>query len=767
MWNNISGFLIRQRIAIIVVMGIITAFMAYEATKVELSYEFPQIVPQSDPDYVFYRNFKDSFGEDGNIITVGFSEKDVFTLDVLNDWCKLARDLDSVPGVDTVVSIASLPWVEKNTEEKRFVMRPLISHLPRTQTQADSIKKELLNLPFYKHLLYNEKTHATLLAIRVKQKTLVSKDRVALINNTRRLGDSFAVRHGLTAHYSGLPYIRTIFAQKIQKELNLFLALSVIVTALILLVFFRSIYNVIFPLIIIIVILIWTLGIIVLYGYKITLLSALIPPLVVIIGIPNFIYFLNNYHQEYKKNRKKILAITRMVNNIAQVVFLNNTTTAIGFGVLFFVDSPILNEFGTIAFTMIVLTYVITLMLMPAVFSMLPDPKTRHLHYLENPIMRRFLNVINALAQNNRKKVYAISTLLLIVSLFGMTKLKDLGYVLDDVPKGDKLYQDLAFFQDNFKGIMPFEMIVNTKKKNGLLNLKRLEQIEQLEDTIKNIPEFSDVPLSIVDVVKFARQSFYFGDSSKYGLLSPREEIFMLPYIKRMNTRSNIGSSLMDKNMQVARISAKLADVGTVRLDQIVKKLNSDAVKIFPGKDVDFKITGYSFIFMKGNKYLLANLIWSLALAIGLIIVVIVILFRSARLVLIALIPNFLALIITGGIMGFFGIHLKPSTVLVFSIAFGIAIDASFHFLVRYRQDLKRNNWDISTTVSESLHRTGFSVVYTSLVLFFGFGIFCFSNFGSTVALGALTAITLLCAMFTNIILIPALLLSFDKTKKV
>ena len=764
MWANLATLIIRHRVIILVIMGLITAFMGYEAVQVELSYEFPQVIPQSDPDFVYYRQFKDQFGEDGNIITIGFKSKDVFQIDVLKDWYCLAKDLEQVPGVDTVVSIASLPWVEKNSELHKFIMHPLIPVEPESQESADSIKKALLNLPFYHLLLYNEQTNATLIAIRVKQKTLVSKDRAALIVNTRRLGDAFGTNHNVEMHYSGLPYIRTRYAQKIQNELNIFLGLSVLVTALILLVFFRSFYNVIFPLIIIVVILIWTLGIIVLYGYKITLLSALIPPLVVIIGIPNFVYFLNNYHQEYKRHRRKMYAITRMVGNIAQVVFLNNTTTAIGFGVLFFIDSPILKEFGTIAFTMIVLTYFITLILMPIVFSLLPDPKTRHLHYLENPIMKRFLNGINNLAQNNRKKVYTTSIILLVVALFGMTKLKDIGFILDDVPKNDKLAVDLNFFQTNFKGIMPFEITVDTKKKNGLLSLSRLEQIEQLEDTIKHIPEFA-APMSIVDVVKFARQSFYNGDSSKYGLLSSREQVFMLPYIKKLNAKSTIGVSMMDKNMQLARVSAKIADVGSVRLEQIEKRLKKDAVSIF-GKDVDFRITGYSFIFLKGNKYLIVNLIWSLALAIGLIIIVIAILFRSFRLVVIALVPNFLALIITGGIMGYFGIHLKPSTVLVFSIAFGIAIDASFHFLVRYRQDLRLNDGDISKTVSESLHRTGFSVVYTSLVLFFGFGIFCFSNFGSTVALGALTAITLLCAMFTNIILIPALLLSFDRMKK-
>ncbi len=754
--------MIRQRVAILIVIGLISAFMGFHARNIELSYDFPQVVPLSDPDYTYYRKFQKQFGEDGNLIIVGIEGKDVFHLDILRDWYQLGEKLNSVHGIDTAISISSLVSIEKNTELRKFKLNALFPHIPTSQDEADSIRARLKAMPFYKNLFYNDSTNATYMALRLERKVLFSSEREKLIEDVTRIADAFGQKHEVEVHYSGLPYIRTIYAHKLKDEINTFLGLSVLITSLILLLFFRGFNNVIFPLIIIALVMVWTMGLIVLLGYKLTLLTALIPPLIVIIGVPNFIYFVNSYHQEYRKHEQKVLAITRMVQSIAQVVFLNNATTAIGFGVMFFVDSPILTEFGVVAFLMICFTYFLMLVMLPIVFSYLPPPSPRNIRYLDNKLMNRFLRQIDYFGQKRRKVVLIAISCITLVSLVGISQLKALGYILDDVPKTDKLYTDLQFYERNFKGIMPFEIILDTHKKNGLLNLANLHKIEEVQDSLEALPEFSQT-LSIVDVVKFARQSFYNGSVSRYGLPDVSEQIFLLPYLRGLKMKKGIGNALVDSTLEISRVSGKMADVGSLRLGKIERHLHKVLPKILEGSGISYRITGYSLIFLRGNHYLNLNLIYSLALAIALITIVIAWLFKSARLVVITLIPNFLALIITGGIMGFFHIYLKPSSVLVFSIAFGIAVDASFHFLVKYRLARAQLGGDISTALTNTLMETGFSIVYTSLILFFGFGIFCFSNFGSTIALGALTAITILSAMFTNIILIPALLTVFDK----
>jgi hypothetical protein len=741
--------------------------MGYFARDVKLSYDLPQVIPESDPDYIFYQNFKKQFGEDGDLLIIGFNQKDVFRKDIFNQWQGLAQALDSVNGVKSVTSVSTIQILQKDTATHKFKLSALFSRAAASQQEVDSIKRAYLSQPIYHNLFYNDSTHATMMAVKLDNKALHSSDRVAVINAINDLSGKFAEQNNVELHYSGLPYIRTVFAQKIQRELNIFLALSVLVTSIILLIFFRSFYAVIFPLALITVIIIWTLGIIVLLGYKLTLLTGLIPPLIVIIAVPNFVYFFNRYHHEFKKYGNKMVAIVRMVENIAKVVFLNNVTTAIGFGVLFFVKSPVLKEFGMVAFIMICLIYVITLILLPVIFSYLPEPNNKQTQYLNNKYMLGFIGFVDRLAHKHRAIVYTVTIVLSILSIIGVSKLHAVGYIMDDIPSKDRLSIDLAFFEHNFTGIMPFEVVVDTHKKNGLLNLSKLERIGQFEDSLTAVPQVAGA-ISVVDIAKYARQAFYNADSSQYTLPERSEQVFLLPYLQGFNFNKGTGggTNIVDSNFQVARISARISDCGSVKLAKIEKKLRKDAQQIFDG-DISFNFTGYSLIFLKGNKYLITNLASSLTMAILLITVVIAWLFRSVRLVIITLIPNILALLITASLMGYLNIPLKPSTVLVFSIAFGIAIDASFHFLVNYRQDLRRHNWDISKAISVALKETGASIIYTSLVLFFGFGIFCFSTFGSTVALGALSSLTILCAMFTNIIIIPALLISFDKKKEI
>jgi len=764
MWANLTAFIIRNRIVFTVFIVGITAFMGYKAKDVQLSYDFPQVIPNTDPDFVDYMNFKKTFGEDGDLFIVGFQSKEVFKLDVFNNWRNLSLDIKKLQGVKTVATVSNLLALGKDTSTHKFFIRPLVTGLLQTQEQADSIRDKILSLPFYRNLFYNDSTHATLMAIKLDQKALLTKDRETLLANVLLLTNKFSNQNRIKLNYTGLPYIRTLYGNKVKNELNLFLALSILVTSLILFLFFRSFTSVFFPMIIIGVIIVLTLGFVVLLHYKLTLLTALIPPLIVIIAVPNFIYFLNRYHNEYKKYGNKMKGIIMMVQNIAKIVFLNNTTTAIGFGVLYFVDSPVLKEFGIVAFLMITTTYFATLIIMPIVFSFLPAPTERQTGYLESKNMNRFIEGIINLVNNKRKTIYLLASALGIVSIIGVSRLHAVGYIMDDIPHKDKLYTDLMFFEENFRGVMPFEIVLNTGREGGALDLEELNKIQQLQDTLASMPEFSTT-ISIADVAKYANQAFYNGRPSRYSLPSHRDLLFLMRYLPDMNLAkvSDVGFAVTDSNRQLVRITTKMADVGSVRLGYIINKLNKDIPAIWGDEKIKPEFTGFSKIFLKGNTYLIKNLIISLISAILLIIVVIVILFPSARLVLITLIPNCLALLITAGLMGFLNIPLKPSSVLVFSIAFGIAIDMSFHFLVNYRQDFKIHNWDVRKTVGNTMRITGFSMVYTSLVLLFGFGIFCFSSFGSTIALGALTSLTIFCAMFSNIIVIPALLVSFDK----
>ncbi|MBL4654555.1 MAG: MMPL family transporter, partial [Bacteroidia bacterium] len=762
MWVKIATFILRNRLILITLLGLATAFMAYKAREVKLSYQFLNILPNDDEDFKQYSAFKEKFGEDGSTLFIGLQNDNFFKLENFNSWFQLAEDVKSLDGVDDVLSMSHIYNLKKNSEAKRFDLVPLFETKPTTQEELDKKIKKIFNLPFYDGLIFNKETKATLMAIKISGEKVNSEARNELVLAIVEKAEFFGEQGHIKLHYSGLPLIRTNNTTKIAKELKQFIYYAIGVTAVILLLFFRSFYAVIFPLIVVIAGVVWSIGSLVLFGYDMTLLTGLIPPLIVVIGIPNCIFLLNKYHDEYRKHGDKFKSLSRMVQKIGVVTFLTNFTTAIGFGVFSFTDSPLLKEFGNIAALNIMMTYIISIIFIPVVFSYLPPPSVRATKHLENKITINILNAFAYWINNRRPTIYIVTSLLIVLSVVGFVKIKTGGYFTEDVPKSDPIYQDLVFFENNFDGVMPFEILIDAKKKGKITRLTSLQKMEELNIVLREYPELS-LSLSIVDFAKFTRQAFYNGKLSKYALPTKREQSFILPYVSNSEIKNDLGFTVVDENKQKGRISVRIADVGALRIDEIKQDLTQKIKKIFDPEKYNVLLTGTSLIFSRSNSYLIKNLKQSLLLAILFISILMAMLFSSYKMLIIAMIPNFIPLLITAGVMGFFNIPLKPSTVLIFSVAFGISVDNTIHYLAKYRQELKSNELNISVAVNTALKDAGVSMLYTSIILLCGFSIFMGSNFGGTVALGLLVSLTLMFAMFANLVLLPSMLLTLER----
>ena len=455
------------------------------------------------------------------------------------------------------------------------------------------------------------------------------------------------------------------------------------------------------------------------------------------------------------------------------VTLFCNITAAIGFAVFAFTSSAILKEFGVVAGTSIMLIFFISFILLPAVLSYLPPPKAAQTKYLDNKWVINFLLMIERWVMNHKKTVYIITSLVLIVSVAGIFRLKTVAFIVDDLPKTDKLYTDLTFFEKNFKGVMPLEIVVDTKRRNGLTGTRALtvfDKIDTLSQYIANQPNMNR-PLSIAEGLKFAKQAFYDGDSANYQMPNMFDGAFVGEYLRpakndsnsNKNSLSKMLTSFMDSSRQSTRVSVNMADVGTLKLPEMLAGIEKRATELFDTAQYNVKLTGTSITFLEGSRFIINGLKESIFWAFLLISLCMLYLFKSFRILVCSLIPNLIPLVITAGVMGWVGVPLKPSTVLVFSVALGIAIDITIRFLVNYKQELPQHNNDVMATVASTIRHTGLSIVYTSMVLIAGFIIFCFSSFGGTIALGWLTSITLLVATLTNLILLPVLLLVMGK----
>ena len=748
--------------------------MGYHARRVELSYEFARAIPTDHPKYKAYQEFRKKFGEDGNLLVIGIQTDKLFQAKTFNNYISLQKDMKGINGVEDVISIPSAVNLIKDPGTEKLKAQPIFLDTILRQAEIDSSKNVFFNLPFYKTLLYNPETNAWLMGVRINKTIMNSRKRIDVVESITAMAREFGKRNNLEIHLSGLPLIRTEMATRIANEMKWFLLASVVLSAFILLLFFRSFGTMLLSLAVVVTGVVWSLGTIHLLGYKITLLTALIPPLVVVIGIPNCIYFLTKYHSGFNETGNKKKSLVEMISRMGIVTFFCNLSAAIGFAVFALTRSDILKEFGTVAGTNIMLLFFISLILIPVVLSYMPSPKSRHTKYLYNPSLNRWLGRLENWSLNHRRLIYAVTSLIVVVAVAGIFKLKTIGYIVDDLPKSDKIYTDLKFFEKNFKGVMPLEIIVDTKKKYGVSKIfSNLEKIDTLSQYIASMHDIAR-PLSITEGLKFAKQALFEGDSNNYTMPTAADLPALKEYldfkadtVTNKNSFSKLVSSFMDSSKQQARISVNMADVGSNRLPHILDSIQTRANGLF-GDTTKYKVTltGSSVTFLEGSNFIIHGLKESIMWAFLLIALCMLYLFRSFRILICSLIPNIIPLLITAGVMGWVGIPLKPSTVLIFSVALGIAIDVTIRFLVNYKQELPLHNYDLKKTVIETIHSTGISIIYTSLVLIAGFIIFCFSGFGGTRALGWLTSLTLVTATLTNLVLLPALLLSTSGIKK-
>ena len=763
MWTTVARVILRNRILFLIIIAGITIFMGYKASFVRMSYTYAKMLPLKDTASKEHLYFKSIFKEKSNNFVVGIKDDHFFELEKINELHSVCEEIKEIDGVIAVLSPLTAFNMVKDAEKRMFTTESVFSFPIKTQKNLDKSVEHFYSLPFYKGLLYNDTSNIFIMDIALSKEKLNTKERTPLIEEINKKLDVFAAKYNIEIHYSGMPYIRTEISKKIKSEIGMFTVLALLVSFIVLFLFFRSFKVMLFSGLIVIISVIWALGSLVLFNYEITILTGMIPPLLIVIGIPNSIFLLNKYHAEYKLHGNKIKALQRVIQKIGNAIFLTNLTTAAGFATFIITSSDILKEFGIIASINIMGVFVLALLLIPIFFSFLDPPKERHVKHLDRKGINVVLEKLVHVSIDNRKIVYIVTVCIVILGFYGITRIKSTGYMVDDIPHSDRVYKDLKFFEKHFAGVIPFEILIDTKRKKGVLQLKNLKKFEKLEKSLSKYPEFSR-SLSISSAAKFARQAFYNGNPRQYRLPDNMNKNFILSYIQNIKDTANLLQAYVDSGKEITRISLNVADVGTKKLEGLYEKVRADVNIIFPPDKYNVILTGNSVIYLRGTEYLVKNLFISLGLAIFLIAIFMAWMFSSARMILISLIPNLIPLLLTAALMGFLGIPIKPSTILVFSIAFGISVDNTIHFLAKYRQELEVFNWEIKPSVEHALREAGVSMIYTSIVLFFGFGIFTLSGFGGTSALGMLVSITLMFSMFSNLVLLPSLLLTLEKS---
>ncbi|WP_299097222.1 efflux RND transporter permease subunit [uncultured Winogradskyella sp.] len=764
-WEGVARIILRNKIFILLVIIATTVFLGMQWKHMRFTYTEANMLPDDHEVNLTYNNFLEVFGEEGNLIVLGVKDSSVFTVNQFNAWNNLAESFKPYDEVETVLSIKDLQKLVKNNEKKQFDLVPFIKDSISSLDEINKLQEDLFKkYPFYDNFLFNAENKTLRTAIYLKKDIVNTSARKDFIINIleKRIQEFEAKHPKLDVKVSGMPYIRTLNSQNIVDEIPIFIGAALFVTSLIFFLFFRSFRATFISLIVVCIGVMWTFGILGLLGYEITVLTALIPPLIIVIGIPNCIFLINKYQHEVKSHGNKVKSLQRVITKVGNATLMTNVTTASGFATFILTESKLLKEFGIVASLSILAIFILCLLIIPIMYTFLPYPKERHLEHLNKRWIGGFVDWMERMVKHKRITIYVTAFILIMASMIGINQMKISGSLIEDMPKDKQFFKDIRFFEEEFNGIMPLEIMVDTKRKKGVMKLATLKRINELEELIEETPELSK-PISVVSLVKYSKQAYFNGNPKYYQLPTSQENSFILSYAKNSSSDVDLLKNFVDSTGQYARITTFMKDIGTDKMERIQENLQNKIDKVFPKERYEVTMTGKALVFQKGTKYLVRNLVISLTLAIILISLFMAYLFRSFRMIIVSLIPNLLPLLVTAGLMGYLGVPIKPSTILVFSIAFGISVDDTIHFLAKYRQELQANHWKIKKSVYAALRETGVSMFYTSIVLFFGFSVFTISSFGGTVALGALVSITLLFAMLSNLLLLPSLLLSLER----
>ncbi len=784
MWLRIADFILKYRLPLLIAVASISiGLFIYAVPRITFSQEFISVVPEDDEDYQAYQQFRKTFGEDGGSIIAVLEGDGARKYEALNDLQDYVDYFKSQEGIANAFAPTTVPMMSVDGNAGRFEVRPATNKPLKNQKQADRLIRKLKKEPFYQGLLFGNEKEDIVVVVTLTKEVLATLEKHPLIAEVLQKMEALGEKHGFEPHFAGVPYVRTFMFTRLPLELSIFMGVALLFTGITLFLFYRQWAAVVVPVVLLMMSAISTLGYLAITGGVLQILNALLPPLIIILGVPPCIYMLSEYQQEFRVTGDKREALRQMVRKLGLVTFMIMGNTALSFFFLAFTEINLLQQMGLVAFASIMTTYVFTLVVITAVFSYLPAPSTKKLKHLDSKYLNRFLDSLYFLVMKRRKYVWIGTAVVVVAMAIGAALyLRPEFYILDDIPQSDKIYKDLQYVEDKFDGAMPFEIVIDTKRKGGATKLRNLRQVNKLQRKIEQYPEISRT-VSLVDVLKWGRQALMMGDRSAYQLPIREEYDFIQVYAaeskdyttKAKGAKQNaaeggmMGAQLTDSTKQKLRITGFVRDIGASKMPELISRVEADMDSIFskvknPKHRMTGEVTGTSKIFLKTNKYLLDNLRITLIATLIIVCFQMFYLFKSWRIMLIAVAANLVPLLFTAGFMGFTGIPLKPSTMLIFQLSFSIAVDDCIHYLSMYRHE-RKTGASVQNAAGRTIRHTGLSIIYTSVVLFMGFMVFVPSAFGTTKYLGLLTAVTLMIAMFINLILVPALLMSFD-TKK-
>lgn len=726
--NIFTHGILKYPIYVLTLIFIITSLFGYYAffstNKLKVDFSLEQMFPENDIDRDLYVDFINEFSREDDIAIYIYETPNIFSNKSLNEIAELSSDIELIDGVESVLSLGNL-------DNEKF--------LDDFPNPFQWIKEH----PIYSQGLVSNNGEMASIIINLEDDINNHDSREITIHEIESTINQLTEYKW---HGSGIPVMRTSYIQFVNNERRIFLPIAFIVVTLVLFLLFRQIKGVILPLIAIAVTLIWVAGIMALLNISINVVTYLVFNLLMIIGVSDAIHILIKYHENLKNKLNKNDALVKVIKEIGAALFLTSFTTAIGFFSLMLTNIRITKEFGFMLGIGVFLLFILTIIIIPVILSMIDTPNKKHVKRLIVGERFQAAEKLNKWNENHPKKILAISGVLFIVTIIGLFKMDYDSTIMDDLKPGNKLFDDMKFVEKYFGGTLPLEIVLNFKSEKFAIDSLNLIKVDLFKSEIEKLNDIGTI-ISYTDYLKILNEEI---GSEKREL--PKSKNDALSLIYSIDSPIN----LLNDDFSKGRLTLRISNIATSRGEELKNEIQQLSSEIF-GESVDILVTGSTLLALKTNRHLVKNLTVSFLIAFTIIFISMIFLFRSKRLALLAIIPNVLPLMVAGAMMGYLGIKLRPSTAMTFSIALGIAVDDTIHFLSRFRKEYKIYN-NYSQAISKTLLTTGKAIINTTIILGLGFIVFSFSQFVPNHEFGVLATIILIVALAGSMTLLPVLI---------
>jgi uncharacterized protein len=750
----IADFILAYPRTILLAIVILTVASVFPASRIGTDFNLEGFFPDDSPTIEEYRQLSDEFGRDDNIIALAFEVPDVFSQNVVRDIATLTQELELISNVTEVNSIWNVSQIRNNdgmlvTSAYFDGFNPL---LPIDELRLEEIRADMLRNPFIVDLMVNKQ--ATVAAIYIELNEDVNSYRVRgqVIADISRILSLYQDTYNF--RITGIPYFRNMYVDMLNKEIIMYVSISSVLIIALLWGLFRNLRGIIIPISIVWLTILFTVAFIVLTGGYFEILSSSIAPILLCVGVADSIHLLTKYQDSRLNGFTPGIALKETIVVLGSATLLTSITTAIGFATLVTSNVMPMKRFGLYTAAGVLIAFLITIFLLPTLLPKFRDTVTQagkqnQVHNFLGKILRKTCTW----ATLNHKSVVITTILISLFFAYGATQLKVNGKIFDDVGPSQQIMKDSDFFTQKLTPQFPLEFVIDTGVPNGALSPDLLREIDAFESWLTSFDEIERTT-SLTTLIEEIHRVMSPEEALRESLPSDAPLIAQYMLLLELSD-SEAASRLVDFNYQTIRLASNVQDAGSWRTNQIREEIFIWLSDKFP--DATISISGTSILVADLTDNIVRSLSSSILLAILFISIIMAWLFRDIRLVFISIMPNVIPLIITAGTMGFLGVDIKPSTAVIFTIAFGIAVDDSIHYLARLRIEATRVR-NLGEAIALTTEKTGRAIVLTSVILMVGFGTLATSAFTSTMLMGTLTCLTIITALLADLLFLPAIL---------